>query len=88
MFYLHFKFDFFSDVSNVSNGLQYWVQWPRNQGKFVGSSEVREKWPRLLFGILESHLHWSDSLPAMHLKEGRSRNEPGFFVGNQIGWLI
>lgn len=44
------------DVTNVQDDLEYWVEFPQQQFKFVKRDEVHQNWPMLAIQYLEEHL--------------------------------
>lgn len=50
----------FADVTEKSEILHYWVEWPSQQARFVESSIACQQWPNLVYGFLVSLLQWTD----------------------------
>lgn len=78
----------FTDVTNVSGRLLYWVEWA-NGGKFVENHKAVSQWPRLVKEFLEPRLTFGMPSGVKHQVGGKRKkaddDEPDFYVGNQIG---
>lgn len=81
-------FMLFTDVTNVSGRLVYWIEWA-NGGMFVESHDAVSQWPRLVKDFLEPRLTFGMPSGLIHQVGGKRKkagdHEPDFYVGNQMG---
>lgn len=79
-----------SDVTNVGADINYWCEWPQQQGRFVESTKAIESWPVLVLNFLESKLVWSNvQQQPRNIEEVekliRSKKLRDGFVGHKMG---
>lgn len=74
------------DCTNILGTLNYWCRWLQG-GRFVPSSEVAEKWPRLLLDFFEAKIRFECPVgPSTYKFQSKgARREAPYFVGPQMG---